>query len=84
MTNDQRDMQSYLSIFSCAGKDMGVEITALKSNIQVSKPPREDRAREEVTGRLTTNYTAGPSWSAHIVTAASAPSNKTTFMKGPL
>ena len=70
MTNDQRDMQSYLSIFACAAKRyLGMEITALKSKIQDSKPPREAGAREKTPESLTSNYTAGPSWSDRIVAA---------------
>ena len=61
-----------------------MEITTLKSSIQDSKLPKEARAREETPESLTTNYTAGPIWSACIVVATSAPSNRTTFEKGPL
>ena len=84
MTNNQRDMQFYLSIFCLHRKRyLGMEITALKSKIQDSKAPQETWARKMKYTTLTGNYTARPFSSAHIVAAAIVSSNGTTFVKAP-
>ena len=44
---------------------MGMEITALKSKIQDSKPPKEAGARKKTSAGLTGNYTVGPLMSTH-------------------